>query len=1159
MHAEPPTNAQRLFDELADLGAESRSARLQSLAADPEVAREVLSLLAASERAGDFLGVLNPPATAREWAPGSMIADRYRLTRLLGLGAMGDVYLAHDEQLARPVALKFLRASRAGVDHESVARFRAEARAAAQLDHPHVAAVFDAGKTDAGQLFIVMAYYPGETLRARLTRERLPAADALRIGAQIASALAVAHDAGIVHRDVKPANVLFDAAGGARLTDFGIAKVRADPHVTGDGIAIGTPAYMSPEQARGEPVAAATDLWALGVLLHEMLTGDRPSAGHDVAERTARVRDEFPAAHEIVRALLADDPAQRPSSALEVQRALDAMATGSEAPARRSAPQRGTMPTALTSLVGRERELVATRHLLGDTRLLTLIGPGGTGKTRLAIALAEAVRNDYADGVWFVPLAELSDPSLVASAIALALGVRDLGTSAPVDRVIGALGARELLLVLDNFEHVLAAAPLVTTMLSACPHLRVLATSRATLGVQGEQGYPVPPLRTPLPADQDAAGSEAVRLFVARARAVRPGFTLDAESLGVVAEICRRLDGLPLALELAAARARLLSPRAILTRLEQRFDLLRSDAPDRPARHGTMRAVMEWSFILLTDEERALFCRLSVFAGGAPLEAAELIAAGLSEPAPSPADVLDLVASLGSKSLIVAEEQPDGEPRFLMLETVREFGLDRLAAGGDESAARRAHRSYFVSLAERAAEQLRGPEQATWFNRLEREYANFRAALEGALVDPRAGVTDAARIAVALHRLWLTRGPLFEGIDQIERIRGALKRDGVPPLDARLQARLVSGAAQLMGTRSLFRNARDLFAEALSLYRALDDRAGVASTLNNLAWQTWNVGDLAGSDAMSREAMAIHEQLDDALGIALSRNNLAWTSAERGQFDAAQEHFDAVLASHRERGDSRAAAFVLSWLGALAEKRGDLARAIALHEQALTISGPVADAAWRTSALARLANARQALTNDEDQARLLATSYVPALRQFGRLWPLAFGLTALGTMHLERDDATAARPVLEEALACWRTTGSAAGMAETTMLLGVAFLRDGAREQSAALLADGVDRAMAYDAPPLFVAVIEAVASFALASDQMAGATVLLAAADRTRDALGMRRSPRAAATYARNRRQIAATIGDSPTVAAWTEGAALSLAEAAIRARDILRNAIER
>ena len=1145
--------AHRLFDELIDLAPAARAARIEAFGPDEPLAREVSSLLAASDAAGDFLGVLGASGPRT----GVVVAGRYCLERHLGSGAMGDVHLAWDRQLERPVALKFLRAPSASASPAALAPGLAEARAAARLEHPHVGTVYDVGESERGQRFIAMAYYPGETLKARLAHGPLPSIDALRVAAQVAGALAVAHAAGIVHCDVKPANVLFDAEGGARLADFGVARLLADG-AAAPGSPAGTRAYMSPEQARGDAVHAAADLWALGVMLHEMLTGRRPHAAASGDDPEASLDAGLaPPVRALVAAMLAPDPRRRPPDAATVRRALDAL-IDADAPARRGLPTdapalggaSGTLPHPATSLVGRERELAEARRLLDGTQLLTLTGPGGTGKTRLALELAAAVRESYADGAWFVPLAEVAHAALVPSAVARTLGVRDLGVAPLRDRVLATLGRGRRLLVLDNFEHVLDAALFVADILATCPGVTLLVTSRAPLGVQGEQRVPVPPLATPTHAGADIAGSEAVRLFVSRARAVRPSFALDDASLPVVAELCRRLDGLPLALELAAARAKLLSPRALLARLAHGTDLLRADGADRPARHGTMRAVIDWSYVLLSDAERALFCRLAVFAGGVSLDAAERVAALLEPDGDAPRPALDLLESLCDKSLLQHDDQADGEPRFSMLETVREFGLERLAAGADEAAARRAHRACCVALAERAAERLRGPEQSAWLDRLDRDSANFRAAFESALaagapngIDPEA-LTDAARLAVALHRLWLTRGPLLEAIATVDRALAAADAPGAPPLDPTLHARLISSAAHLAGARSVFPEARALFARSLACYRRVADRAGTATTLNNLAWQVWNVGDLAEGEALSREAMAIHESLGDALGIALSRNNLAWIALERGEFTAAEAHFEAVIASHRARRDARGAASAMSWLGVLEGRRGAHRRAVGLHEAALEVGGPVADLGYRTLVLVRLAAAHHALGDAGDHVADVEHTLVPALRDFGRLWPLAYGLTELGAMLLEAGEVGRARAVLEEALDAWRATGAAGGATESRLRLGVARHRAGdgigANLEVRAALAAARD----YGARPLAVECLDALAWFAIDEGCAERGATLIAAAARAADSLGIDRAPRARRAHELLRAAVREALVGECHDAAWARGEALTFDE---------------
>lgn len=1151
-------DVQRLFGELIEHEPAARGARLRQITPDPALASEVASLLAAADRAGDFLGLLGEPGgQARASEPGVSIAERYRIERPLGRGAMGEVYLAWDRQLERQVALKFLLAPRSA-DADAIARFTAEARAAARLEHPHVATVHDIDRTSNGRLFIVMAYYAGETLRALLGRGALHGRDALRIAAQIASALAAAHEAGIVHRDVKPANILFDAEGNARLADFGIAKL-TDDETSRTGLTLGTIAYMSPEQARGDATDGRSDLWSLGVVLYEMLAGRRPFVGADAfALRRALMEDEpLPldedptprgrAVRAIVASLLERDPSRRPAHAADVRRSLDRLARDDAAA---MLPGGLTLPIAVTSFIGRQRELALARELLGRTRLLTLTGPGGTGKTRLALELAAAVQPDYADGVCFVPLAEIDDAELAPSVIAHALGLRDLGGAPPLARVVAALRERRTLLVLDNFEQLRTAARFVATLLTSCPGVTVLVTSRAPLGVQGEQELPVPPLVTPARDGAYAAECEAVRLFVQRARAVRPELALDAESIGAIAEICRRLDGLPLALELAAARVRLLSPRAILARLEHSLALLQTDGIDRPARHRTMRAVIDWSYVLLSGAERTLFERLSIFAGGASLEAAQAMMPPSGDAAGTEDAALALLTSLCNESLLRQEPQPDGEPRFVMLEAVREFGLERLRASGDEGAARQAHRAYCLALAERAEGELRGPAQAAWFDRLEREYANFRVALDDALAQRADGLTSAVRLAVALHRHWLTRGPLLEGEDYLRRIiaavDGTMSDASAPPMDARLRARLFGGAARLAGTRSLFPEARDLFMRSLGLYREVSDHRGIATTLNNLGWVIWIIGDLDAGKRMSSEAMVMHLELGDEQGVALSRNNLGWIAMVRGQFARAEEHFAASLATNRRRGDGRAIAYSSLWLGLAVMRRGEFARGIALYEDAIALVEPVADRGVDLVSSVRLAAARHALGEPGDHAALLAKEYLPVLRDEGRLWPLAYALTELGLMLRDAGDLPRARAAIEEALDVRRSTGARDGVAEAVLLLGTVCHAGGDRSRAREHFGSALEDARARGAAPTMLDCLEAFADLALDEGHAARATTLAAACASARDALGIPLAPRYERRRASMRSALREALGDEAFRRRWAEGACLALDDVA-------------
>ncbi|MEO7455318.1 MAG: tetratricopeptide repeat protein, partial [Gemmatimonadaceae bacterium] len=548
--------------------------------------------------------------------------------------------------------------------------------------------------------------------------------------------------------------------------------------------------------------------------------------------------------------------------------------------------------------------------------------------------------------------------------------------------------------------------------------------------------------------------------------------------------------------------------------------------------------------------ERALFRRLAVFAGGASLEATEAVARDLVRDADTSMPALELVSSLASKSLVQSEQQPDGEPRIVMLETVREYGLDRLADSSDAMEARRAHRAHFAAFAHRAAEELRGPSQRVWLDRLEREYPNLRVALDSGLAEPGDGLIDAAQLAVSLSRLWLTRGPLQEGDAVVRRILTALERADGPEVDAVLHARVVTSAAHLAGSRSVFPEARDLFARALALYRQVNDRAGIASTLANLGWQTWAAGDLAQGEALSREALSMNEESGDALGAALSRNNLAWIAMERGDFDDAQQHFEAVIASHERRGDARAVAYGNTWLGSLMERRGDFARAIELHSRALEVSELVSDNGYRLLALVRIAVNRHALGEPGDHAGLVESSYLPPQREFGRLWPLGTTLSELGRMLLDNGEPARAHAMLTEALEVRRASGGLGFVVQSATLDAIALLRLNERDRSAALLRDALTASTAYGSRPLQIAVLQASAQLLHDAGDDAEAATVLAAATRGFDASGARRSSHASAELTELREALTLSLGATRFDEATAAGAALTLEDAAHRSR---------
>jgi predicted ATPase len=705
------------------------------------------------------------------------------------------------------------------------------------------------------------------------------------------------------------------------------------------------------------------------------------------------------------------------------------------------------------------------------------------------VRLAEELAPDFADGVCFAGLASVSSAELVAPAIARALGVVEIADRPPVDSLEDYLRAQQLLLVLDNFEQVVLAGRLVARLLRSCPELKILVTSRVAMRISGEHDYDVPALSLPDPGAQESSAAlgryEAVQLFVARTREVKPEFAITESNSAVVAEICRQLDGLPLAIELAAARSRLLSPQAILARLDNRMALLTGGARDAPARHQTLRATLDWSYSLLDEAGRRLLRRLSIFPAGCSLETAEAVCASAGAPG-----VLEDLAALIDSSLLRRDETPDGEMRFRMLEIIREYALARLAESGEEQDARQRQAHHYLVLAERAATELDGPRQDTWLRELETEQDNLRAVIDWGL-----GVSGDAqtslRLAAALWPFWDMRGNLRYGQRRlIEALRAAGQLDTATLMPERW-AEALRGAGilsqrlgdyssaydylhrsqayyhQVGSDRGLaitlndlgriaedqgdYRRASALCEESLSLFRAVADRQGVAEALYSLGLVAYYLADYERSRARLSESLAIRRALGNTRGVAAALQRLSYVMRHQGDLAQARTLAEESLALQRQLGDQLGTAYSLSLLGNIARDAEDYEAASPLYHECLDLQRRLGDrlgAAYTLHQLGIVARWR----GDLASARRLADESLGMFRGLGSKRGIAYALTALGAITQSEGDFLAAHAFIEESLRVQRDLGDRRGIANALEELAALAIRQDEPERAARLL-----------------------------------------------------------------------------------------------------------
>ncbi|RZL75857.1 MAG: tetratricopeptide repeat protein [Rhodococcus sp. (in: high G+C Gram-positive bacteria)] len=921
-----------------------------------------------------------PPSPAAELG-GSGFAD----IQEIGRGGFGVVYRCTQGELDRTVAVKVLTVE---LDDENRARFFREQRAMGRLTgHPNIVNILQVGATDSGLPYIVMPYHPQDSLEARVrTDGPLPLDQVLRVGVKMAGAVESAHRLGILHRDVKPANILLAEYGEPELADFGIAHISGG-FETATGAVTGSPAYTAPEVLGGDPPSPAADVYGLGATLFSALTGhaafERRDGEQVVAQFLRITTQAVPdlrehGIHEDVSAVIAGamsrEPGERPATAAVfgeelrgLQRAhgfpVDEMALrveadaqgdgeqpiphGGRSPATSTLGATGSLPLELTSFVGRRHELTEAKNLLSGSRLVTLTGIGGVGKTRLALRVASAVQREYSDGVRMVELGELRDASSLVDAVAGAVGVRDHSARPLREVLIEFLTPRELLLVLDNCEHMVdAVAELAGPLLHTCPRLRILATSREPLNLGGEAVLRVPPLAIPDPERQPSLRGlpkyDAVSLFAERAAAAVPGFALTNDNAATVAGICHRLDGLPLPIELAAARLRAMSPEQVLERLNDRYALLTRGSRGAPTRQQTLRLSVDWSFELCTAGEQLVWGRVAVFAGSFELDAAEQVCAeGLD-----PDELLDTLTSLVEKSILIREEH-GSLVRFRMLETLREYGYEKLDQTGEAVALQRRHRDWYEALALDAEAEWISARQLDWISRLKREQPNLWEALEFSVGDePTVGL----RTAGALLWFWSSQGLYNEG----RRWYGELlaHHSGQPTLErikaiscasvmANVQGDLQAGAALVAEGRALTTGNGDSRMRALVSYAD-----GILALCGGDPARAYTHLETALPEFSGRAERALETSVLYLLGLAYGLSGLTDRAIECHErvLEITEQHREKVYRSH-----SQWALSIAVW------QQADTDRAVRLLEQSLELNRQVHNPRVATSCLETLA------------------------------------------------------------------------------------------------------------------------------------------------------------------------------------------------------------
>ncbi len=722
------------------------------------------------------------------------------------------------------------------------------------------------------------------------------------------------------------------------------------------------------------------------------------------------------------------------------------------------------LPRQLTTFIGREREIAEAKRLLAETHLLTITGPGGSGKTRLSLEIGARLLSEYPDGVWLVEFAHLADPARVPQVLATALSVREEADRPLLVTLVDHLRPKRVLLLLDNCEHLIdACAGLADTLLRGCPEVKILPSSREALGLTGEVVFRVPPLSLPdsrlVPALERLAEYEAVRLFVDRAIAVKPDFTLTDDTAAAVVQICRRLDGIPLAIELAAARVRTLSVQQITAHLDERFRLLTGGSRTALPRHQTLRGLIDWSYGLLSEAERELFRRVSVFVGGWTLEASVAVCAGVDV---DRYDIVELLGRLVDKSLCLIDGE-GSDPRYRLLETIRQYGFEKLAETSEGQVVRARHRDFYLGFAEDAEPRLQGPEQVAWLQRLEADHDNLRAALRWSL---DCDETEAAlRLGSALSLFWDTHGYVREGREWLDELLAHARERPTSTVTARRALGKVLDAASRTRARwSEFPQATEFLTQGLAVWRELGDKRGIAEALNNLAVGATQSGDRVRARVLVAESLALFRELSDKRGTAHALNNLAEILRGDGDLPGARALFEESVPLFEAIEERRGLSHALDNLGGILTAQGDYGPAEALYSRSRRLAEELGDTHAVATALRSLGGVAHH-RGDHERARSCYEDSVARFREMGDGFCLAKSLIGYALTSHEMGDHEQARVLGDQGLALLREAGAKGELAPRLGQLGAAALAHGdvaraARffEQSLALYSETHDQ-----------------------------------------------------------------------------------------------------